>query len=97
MLVKKTKEETQIIALYDSSNICSSIYELNDKSLTIIFNNGFQYKYFNVLIEDYLLFENAKSNGSVFSDVIKKKYSNFQKLNKLDNTEILTEIKLLKK
>jgi hypothetical protein len=48
---------------------------------------------------DYTRFETAESNGSTFNTYIKKKYTNFEKLDKVDETTlkaILKEIEDLK-
>jgi hypothetical protein len=94
MLLKKQEKDNLIKTIYASSNICASTYDKTSKDLTIIFNNGGQYKYPNVSENDYTRFELADSQGVVFNSHIKK-YS-FEKLDKVDPSKILAEITELK-
>jgi hypothetical protein len=94
MLLKKQEKENVVKAIYASSNICASTYNKTTKDLTIIFNNGGQYKYPNVSETDYTRFELADSQGVVFNSHIKK--YDFQKLDKIDPSAILTEVTELK-
>jgi hypothetical protein len=94
MLLKKQEQNDKIKAIYASSNICASIYEKTTKDLTIIFNNGGQYKYPNVSETDYTRFELADSQGVVFNSHIKK--YDFEKLDKINPEKILKEITELK-
>jgi hypothetical protein len=96
MVLKKEEQKGIVKAIYDSSNICASVYDKNNFDLTIIFKNGGQYKYHNVDSIDYNSFELAESNGSVFNSTIKTKYKNFQKMDKFDVKELLLEIEALK-
>ena len=93
MILKKQEKSGIIKAIYSSSTLCASIFDTNTRSLTVIFNNGGQYKYPSVDLTDYTRFETADSNGSVFSTYIKKKYTNFEKLDKLDADTIDTILK----
>jgi hypothetical protein len=94
MLLKKQEKDNVTKAIYASSNICASTYDRTSKNLTIIFNNGGQYKYPNVSETDYTRFEIADSQGVVFNSHIKK--YDFEKLDKIDATSILTEVTELK-
>jgi hypothetical protein len=94
MLIKKQVTEEKIKSIYESSNICASIYDRGNKNLTIIFKNGGQYKYLNVSERDYTRFEIADSQGAVFTSHIKS-YS-FEKLDKVDVKEILVEVETIK-
>lgn len=99
MILKRQEKNGIIKAMYSSSTICASVYDTNTKDLTIIFNNGGQYKYPSVEMTDYTRVETADSNGSVFNTYIKKKYTNFEKLDKLNDSTIeaiLKEIETLK-
>jgi hypothetical protein len=84
--------------MYASSTICASTYDKKTKDLTVIFNNGGRYKYPNVSLTDYTRVETAESNGTSFNTYIKKNYTNFEKLDSLDDAKtkaILAEIKEL--
>jgi hypothetical protein len=94
MLLKKQEKDNVIKAIFSSSNICASTYDRTTKNLTIIFNKGDQYKYPNVSETDYTRFELADSQGVVFNSHIKK--YDFEKLDNVDTSSILTEITELK-
>lgn len=94
MLLKKQENNNVTKAIYSSSNICASTYDKTSKDLTIIFNNGGQYKYANVSETDYTRFELADSQGVVFNSHIKK--HDFEKLDKIDPISILLEVNELK-
>jgi hypothetical protein len=94
MLLKKQETDNKTKSIYESSNICASIYDKSNNSLTIIFNNGGQYIYEGVTSSDYLRFEVADSQGAVFNSHLKK-YP-FQKLDKVDVKDILVEIDSIK-
>ncbi len=90
MIVKKQEKNGKVKAMYSSSNICASVYDTATSDLTLIFNNGGQYRYAGVPKTDYMRFEMADSQGSVMNTHIKK-YP-FTKLDKVDTTEILKEV-----
>lgn len=94
MLLKKQENNNVTKAIYASSNVCASTYDRTTRDLTIIFNNGGQYKYPNVSETDYTRFELADSQGVVLNSHIKK-YA-FEKLDKVDPSAILAEITELK-
>lgn len=99
MILKRQEKNGKIKAMYSSSTICASIFDTTTKDLTVIFNNGGQYKYPSVELTDYTRFETAESNGATFNTYIKKKYTNFEKLDKLEDAAvnaILTEVEQLK-
>jgi hypothetical protein len=99
MILKRQEKNGKIKAMYSSSTICASIFDTSTKDLTVIFNNGGQYKYPSIDLTDYTRFETAESNGTTFNTYIKKKYSNFEKLDKLEDAAvkaILTEVEQLK-
>jgi len=91
MIVKKQEKNGKIKAMYSSSTICASIFDTTTNDLIVIFNNGGQYKYPSVSLTDYTRFEIADSNGTTFNTYIKKKYTNFEKLDKLSD-EVLKGI-----
>jgi len=99
MILKRQEKNGKIKAMYSSSTICGSVYDTATKDLTVIFNNGGQYKYPNVEATDYMRLETADSNGTAFSTYIKKKYTAFEKLDKLSDgalSMIIKEIDELK-
>jgi hypothetical protein len=96
MVLKKEEKNGIVKAIYDSSNICASIYDKSSNDLIVIFKNGGQYRYIGVDSLDYNSFELAESNGKVLNETIKKKYTNVEKLPKIDNKELLIEIETLK-
>jgi KTSC domain len=99
MLVKRLEKSGKIKAMYSSSTICASIFDTATKDLVVIFNNGGQYKYPNVADSDYMRLEMAESSGNVFNTYIKKKYTNFEKMESLESDRIkaiLTEVEELK-
>lgn len=90
MLLKRKQQDNKTKVIYKSSTICASIFENDTKALTVIFNNGGQYKYANVSDTDYTRFETGDSQGIILNSHIKK-YP-FTKLDPLDVTAILKEI-----
>lgn len=99
MILKRQEKNGKIKAMYSSSTICASIFDTTTRDLIVIFNNGNQYKYPSVDLTDYTRLETADSNGSVFNTYIKKNYTNFEKMDKLNSQtidEILKEIETLK-
>lgn len=94
MILKKQEKNEIMKAIYSSSNICASTYNKDSKSLVIIFNNGGQYLYEGVSLTDYTRFESADSQGKVLNSHIKN-YP-FSKLDKVDTTELLSEVSTLK-
>lgn len=88
MILKRQEKNGKIKAMYSSSTICGSVYDTATKDLTVIFNNGGQYKYPNVEATDYMRLETADSNGTAFSTYIKKKYTTFEKLDKLSDAAL---------
>ena len=93
MILKKQEKNGIIKAMYASSTICASIFNTENRDLTVIFNNGGQYKYSSVELTDYTRFETSDSNGTTFNTYIKKKYTNFEKLDKLSELELKTILK----
>lgn len=94
MILKRKEKEGIVKAIYSSSNICASVYNTVSNELTIIFNNGGQYKYTDVAKTDYMRFETADSQGSVLNTHIKKYTTT--KLDNVDTAEILKEVEQLK-
>ncbi len=93
MILKRQEKNGKIKAMYSSTNICASVYDSTTHDLTLIFSHGGQYKYEGVSATDYTRFESAESQGSVLNTHIKK--YNTIKLDAIDTTEILKEVKTL--
>lgn len=93
MILKRLEKDNKIKAMYASSTICATTFDTTTKELTVIFNNGGQYKYSNVSLTDYTRIEISESTGSDFNTHIKKKYTDFQKLDKLSDTALAAILK----
>lgn len=93
MILKRQEKNGKIKAMYSSATICASVFDTTTKDLIVIFNNGGQYKYPSVDLTDYTRFETAESNGSTFNTYIKKKYTNFEKMDKLEESTIKAILK----
>lgn len=93
MILKRQEKNGKIKAMYSSATICASVFDTTTKDLIVIFNNGGQYKYPSVDLTDYTRFETAESNGSTFNTYIKKKYTNFEKMDKLEEGTIKAILK----
>ena len=89
MILKREEKENKINAIYDSSNVIASTYDTISNDLIITFKSGSQYKYTSVSKSDYMRFEIAESQGSVFNSHIKK-YST-TKLDSVDPSKIINE------
>ena len=77
-------------AWYQSSNIKFSKCVDNDnalKTLFVVFNNGSQYKYSNVDVNQYLLFREDDSQGKALNKYIK---GNSYPYEKVENADIQT-------
>lgn len=89
IIVEKYDKETLIDECwYDSSDVYySKCYDKKDdyKDLEVTFKDGRTYKYYNLIIQDYLLFKNGgldNSHGKAFNKFIKK--YKFEKINNVD-------------
>ena len=68
---------------YDSSNVKYSECDDHDnalKTLRVVFNNGTQYEYKNVNVQDFLFFRDAVSQGKALNQYIKGKGYEYEKL-----------------
>jgi len=68
---------------FDSSNIkfAECIDNENDlKTLKVVFNNGSQYEYSNVKVQDFLLFRDDLSQGKALNKYIKSRGYEYKKL-----------------
>lgn len=93
MILKRLEKDNKIKAMYASSTICATIFDTTTKELIVIFNNGGQYKYPNVALTDYTRIEISESTGSDFNTHIKKKYTEFEKLDKLSDAALAAILK----
>ncbi|MBO6262082.1 MAG: KTSC domain-containing protein [Bacilli bacterium] len=72
---------------YQSSNIKYSECDDKDnslKTLRVVFNNGTQYEYKDVNVNQYLLFRDAPSQGKALNEYIKSKGYEYEKLENAD-------------
>lgn len=72
---------------YQSSNIKYSEcvdYDNQPKTLRVVFNNGTQYEYKNVDVNNFLLFRDAPSQGKALNEYIKAKGYEYEKLENAD-------------
>ena len=80
---------------YQSSNIRYSecIDHDNDfKTLKVVFNNGTQYQYNKVSVQDYLMFRDDSSQGKALNQYIKGKGYEYEKLENADMTSLEDEL-----
>lgn len=99
MLLKRQEQDNKIKAMYASSTICATVFDTTTKDLTVIFNNGGQYKYPSVALTDYTRLEISESTGTDFNTYIKKKYTNFEKMDKVSDATlaaIMKDVNVLK-
>lgn len=78
---------------YDSSNIVySECEDIPDdyKNLKVVFKNGTQYEYYNIDVNDYILFREAASQGKELNSRIKSKNYPYKKLDNAD-LELINE------
>jgi len=90
MLKKRVEIGGKVKCIYRSSNILASTYTKESSELVIIFNNGGTYLYNDVKDNEYMRFEIAESQGSVFNSHIKTK--SFEKKDKIDVNNIIEEL-----
>jgi hypothetical protein len=60
--------------MHDSTLLKETVYNSDDKTLTVTFQNGARYIYKNVDNETYQEFYTVESKGSFFGKNIRKKY-----------------------
>lgn len=90
MLVKRNEKENVIECLFSSSNVLSSKYDKSSLELTVVFNQGTQYKYKGVRMTDYTRFELSDSQGKELNGRIKE-YP-VEKLANVNTTNLVREI-----
>jgi len=73
---------TSTTSYYDSSTLTHASYNFTTKDLTVHFNHA-TYVYEGVSLEDFLLFEGAKSQGKSLNEFIKPNYS-FEKIGTIE-------------
>lgn len=84
---------------YDSSNIkfTECVDNENDlKTLKVVFNNGSQYQYDGVNVNDYLLFREDASQGKALNKYIKAKGYEYKKLEDANIESINEELEFRK-
>ena len=80
---------------YDSSNVKYSecIDNENDlKTLKVVFNNGSQYQYNRVKVQDYLLLREDESQGKALNKYIKANAYDYEKLENVDIQSLNEEL-----
>ena len=90
MLVKRNEKENVIECLFSSSNVLSSKYDKGTQELTVVFNQGTQYKYKGVRMTDYTRFELSDSQGKELNGRIKQYPA--EKLDNVNTTNLVREI-----
>jgi hypothetical protein len=83
------------IQWYQSSNIKYSKCLDHDnslKTLRVVFNNGTQYEYKNVSVQDYLFFRDSNSQGKALNQYIKGKNYEYEKLENADMQALEDEL-----
>lgn len=80
---------------YQSSNIRYSKcldHDNNLKTLRVVFNNGTQYEYKNVSVQDYLFFRDSTSQGKALNQYIKGKNYEYEKMENADMQALEEEL-----
>ncbi len=91
-VIKRTEKDNGVVeCLIDSSNVLLSEYNRPERTLKVTFKAGTQYLYKDVIERDYVRFEVSESQGSVFNKTMRK--YEFEKLGKIDTTELLEQLK----
>ena len=83
------------VTWYQSSNIKYSKCIDHDntlKTVDVVFNNGTQYRYKNVNVQDYLMFRDDSSQGKALNKFIKGKNYEYEKLENADLEALDSEL-----
>lgn len=83
------------VTWYQSSNIKYSKCIDHDntlKTVDVVFNNGTQYRYKNVNVQDYLMFRDDPSQGKALNKFIKGKNYEYEKLENADLEALDSEL-----
>lgn len=83
------------VTWYQSSNIKYSKCIDHDntlKTVDVVFNNGTQYRYKNVNVQDYLMFRDDPSQGKALNKFIKGKNYEYEKLENADLAALDSEL-----
>lgn len=91
MLVQRQQDGDLISALYESSNVIASRYDLGTQQLTIVFKSGVGYVYEAVDRKDYAIFELADSQGKIFNKSIK--HHTFKTIGEVNMDEFMYSLK----
>ena len=78
-ILKETIDGTKIINEIKSSNLKTTIYDVDTQDLVCEFNNGSKYEYKDVPHSTYTKFRKAESQGKFFMAEIAQKFK-FKKL-----------------
>lgn len=71
MLLERISKNNIVEALYESSNIVASTYDMNNNQLKLVFKGGAEYIYNNVPITEYYKLELAESQGVAFNKYLR--------------------------
>jgi len=93
LLVNKEEKDGIIECLYKSSNIIASEYDEKNKKLSVTFNYGVKYEYYDVIHRDYVRFEINESQGTILNKNLKK--YEFKKIGTVDVTPMKEKLKEL--
>ena len=93
MLINREEKTNIVECLFKSSNILASEYNETNKKLTVTFNSGLKYEYYDVMHRDYIRFEISESQGSVFNKTMRK--YKYQKLEPVDPKPILERLEVI--
>ena len=104
ILLREYNEEKKLDRIwYHSSNIFYSECEDGDsakKILRVVFNNGATYQYYDVDVNDYVMFIAGgidNSNGKALNEFIKKKQCRYERIADTDKTTLINEMEEIKK
>jgi hypothetical protein len=78
-IIKEEIKGTKIFNEIKSSNLKSSVYDTESKTLIIEFTSGIKYRYEDVGHQIYTQFRMSKSQGQFFNSSISKNFK-YQKL-----------------
>ena len=82
-------------AWYDSSNVkyTECIDHANKpKTLVVVFSNGTKYQYYDVNVNDYLLFREDSSQGKALNRLIKENKYRYEKMGNADMASLEEEL-----
>lgn len=94
-LISLKREDNNFISYYDSSNVLTSKYNLDEKKLNVIFKRGGSYVYENIELTDFIAFTASESQGKYHSKYMRE--LPFEKGKSVNTVQIVQFIDELKK